>query len=60
MKLCNKLGLKNGRNEQIALLSMHARKIVIPKKFYRTDIGEKFLKQERALLEKWGYLSLKN
>ncbi len=33
-----------------------AEKIVIPKKFYRTDIGEKFVKQERLLLQQWGYL----
>lgn len=32
------------------------RNIVIPKMFYRTDIGLKFMEEDRALLEKWGYL----
>lgn len=45
--------VEDARKEVYSLVD----KIVIPKKFYRTDIGEKFLKQERALLEKWGYLS---
>lgn len=31
-------------------------KIHVPKAFYRTDIGDKFLKTEKALLKKWGYL----
>lgn len=30
--------------------------IVIPKMFYRTDIGVKFLERDRELLERWGYL----
>jgi phosphoribosylamine--glycine ligase len=30
--------------------------IVIPKMFYRSDIGLRFLEQDRKLLEKWGYL----
>lgn len=46
--------IEKARSKTYALVE----KIVIPKKFYRTDIGEKFLKRERALLEKWGYLSL--
>ncbi len=29
--------------------------IVIPKMFYRTDIGMRFLERDRALLVKWGY-----
>ena len=41
--------VEDARKEVYSLVD----KIVIPKKFYRTDIGEKFLKQERALLEKW-------
>jgi phosphoribosylamine--glycine ligase len=31
-------------------------KIVIPKMFYRNDIGLKFIERDKALLEKWGYL----
>lgn len=31
-------------------------KIVIPKKFYRTDIGKKFAEKEAPLLKKWGYI----
>ncbi len=31
-------------------------KIVIPKMFYRNDIGVKFIERDNALLEKWGYL----
>jgi len=32
------------------------KKIIIPKMFYRTDIGVKFLEEEKAKLEKWGWL----
>lgn len=31
--------------------------IVIPKMFYRNDIGVRFLEQDRARLEKWGYVT---
>lgn len=31
-------------------------KIIIPKMFYRTDIGEKFLREDYAQLQKWGWL----
>ena len=31
-------------------------KIVIPKMFYRTDIGLKFLNEDREKLEKWGWI----
>lgn len=31
-------------------------KIVIPKMFYRNDIGLKFIERDRELLKKWGYL----
>ncbi|MDD4989807.1 MAG: hypothetical protein PHW31_00655 [Candidatus Pacebacteria bacterium] len=31
-------------------------KIVIPKMFYRTDIGAKFLETDKKLLKKWGWL----
>jgi phosphoribosylamine--glycine ligase len=30
--------------------------IVIPKMFYRSDIGVRFLERDRGLLETWGYL----
>lgn len=33
------------------------RKIVVPKMFYRTDIGLKFIEEEHALLKQWGYMS---
>lgn len=29
--------------------------IVIPKMFYRSDIGVRYLERDRALLEQWGY-----
>lgn len=31
-------------------------KIVIPKMFYRTDIGLKFVERDREVLKNWGYL----
>ena len=31
-------------------------KIVIPKMFYRNDIGLKFIERDNALLKKWGYV----
>jgi phosphoribosylamine--glycine ligase len=31
-------------------------KILIPKMFYRHDIGKKFIKHDRALLKKWKYV----
>ncbi len=31
-------------------------KIVIPKMFYRTDIGLKFIEEDRARLKRWGYM----
>lgn len=31
-------------------------KIVIPKMFYRTDIGVKFIKEEKEKLQKWGWI----
>jgi hypothetical protein len=31
-------------------------KIVIPKMFYRNDIGQKFIDRDKALLKKWGYV----
>lgn len=31
-------------------------KIIIPKMFYRNDIGSKFIEEDQAKLKKWGYL----
>lgn len=39
---------------QVAL--RRAENVVIPKMFYRNDIGEKFAHRDRTLLEKWGWL----
>ncbi|MEW6741082.1 MAG: phosphoribosylglycinamide synthetase C domain-containing protein [Nitrospirota bacterium] len=33
-----------------------ADKIIIPRMFYRYDIGLKFIERDRALLKKWGYV----
>ena len=32
------------------------KKIIIPKMFYRTDIGLKFIEEDRTKLKKWGYV----
>jgi phosphoribosylamine--glycine ligase len=32
------------------------KKISIPKMFYRTDIGLKYIEEDRAKLKKWGYV----
>ena len=32
------------------------KKIIIPKMMYRTDIGIKFIKRDRELLKKWGWI----
>lgn len=42
--------LEDARKQAYSLIE----KIIVPKKFYRTDIGEKFLRQEWDLLKKWG------
>lgn len=31
-------------------------KVVVPRMFYRNDIGKKFIEHDRALLKKWGYV----
>jgi phosphoribosylamine---glycine ligase len=31
-------------------------KIIIPKMFYRTDIGDRFVKNDKKLLKKWGWI----
>ena len=32
--------------------------IIIPKMFYRTDIGVGFMERDRGLLEMWGYIKV--
>lgn len=32
------------------------KKIIIPKMFYRTDIGEKFIQEDRKKLKEWGWI----
>ncbi len=49
------VSIEEARKKAYAL----AEKVIIPKKFYRTDIGMKFLEKEKALLEEWGWLSSK-
>jgi phosphoribosylamine--glycine ligase len=47
-----------GKTVQKARINAYSliRKIVVPKMFYRTDIGLKFIEEEHSLLKKWGYL----
>lgn len=47
-----------GKTVEQARKSVYAliNKLVIPKMFYRTDIGLKFLREERQSLKKWGYI----
>jgi phosphoribosylamine--glycine ligase len=44
--------VEQARNETYSLIH----KLIIPKMFYRTDIGVRFIKEERTKLKKWGYL----
>lgn len=44
--------VEKARSEAYAVIG----KLIIPKMFYRTDIGIKFIKEERRLLKQWGYL----
>jgi phosphoribosylamine---glycine ligase len=47
-----------GKNVSEARKKVHAiiNKIIIPKMFYRTDIGSRFIKKDRKLLKKWGWI----
>lgn len=47
-----------GKTLEAAQLKMYSllEQIHLPKAFYRTDIGDKFLQTESVLLKKWGYL----
>lgn len=49
-------GLGETVEEARAAVYRRAGNIVIPKMFYRTDIGVRFLERDRGLLEKWGYI----
>ncbi len=44
--------VKKAREQAYALIN----KIVIPKMFYRTDIGMKFIEKDEVLLRGWGYV----
>ena len=44
--------VKEAREKAYSLI----KKIVIPKMFYRHDIGQKFIERDRDLLRKWGYV----
>ncbi len=44
--------IKKAREESLAI----ADKILIPKVFYRNDIGKKFEEEELPILKKWGYI----
>ncbi len=46
---------KTAEEAQDAVYAL-AKKIVIPKVFYRTDIGSAFVKKDKDLLEKWGWV----
>jgi len=47
--------VEQARQKAYALID----KIIVPKKFYRNDIGVKFIEKERELLTRWGYLKIK-
>lgn len=44
--------VEQARNKAYSLID----KLVIPKMFYRTDIGLRFIEGDRVKLKKWGYL----
>ena len=44
--------LKDANEKNLSMI----KNIVIPKMYYRNDIGIKFFKEDRRKLKEWGYL----